>query len=141
MPYKRQLTLKKEKPINSEHDLQKRCVEKLRAHNMLCFCTDVFNGIGFIRDIPHKAIYKQHIIALGAEPGQPDLIILHNKEVTFVEFKYGKGKKSENQIACCNKLEKMGYEVLEWRELEQCQKWINEQIRKKSVNTLKHEME
>lgn len=141
MPYKRQLTLKKEKPINSEHDLQKRCVEKLRAHNMLCFCTDVFNGIGFIRDIPHKAIYKQHIIALGAEPGQPDLIILHNKEVTFVEFKYGKGKKSENQIACCNKLEKMGYEVLEWRELEQCQKWINEQIRKKSVNTLKHEVE
>lgn len=141
MPYQRQLTLKKEKPINSEHDLQKRCVEKLRAHNMLCFCTDVFNGIGFIRDIPHKAIYKQHIIALGAEPGQPDLIILHNKEVTFVEFKYGKGKKSENQVACCNKLEKMGYEVLEWRELEQCQKWINEQIRKKSVNTLKHEVE
>ena len=141
MPYKRQLTLKNEKPINSEHDLQKRCVALLRAHNMLCFCTDVFNGIGFIRDIPHKAIYKQHIIALGAEPGQPDLIILHNKEVTFVEFKYGKGKKSENQIACCNKLEKMGYEVLEWRELEQCQKWINEQIQKKSINTLKHEVE
>ena len=141
MVYKRQLSLKNEKPINSEHDLQKRCVEKLRAHNMLCFCTDVFNGIGFIRDIPHKAIYKQHIIALGAEPGQPDLIILHNKEVTFVEFKYGKGKKSENQIACCNKLEKMGYEVLEWRELEQCQKWINEQIQKKSINTLKHEVE
>ena len=139
MTYKRQLTLKKEKPINSEHSLQKRCVELLRAHNMLCFCTDVFNGIGFIRDIPHKAIYKQHIIALGAEPGQPDLIIIHNKEVTFVEFKYGKGKKSENQIACCNKLERMGYEVLEWREFEQCKKWINEQIQKKSINKLNHE--
>ena len=111
MVYKRQLTLKKEKPITSEHQLQKACVSLLRAHNMLCFSTDVFNGIGFIKDIPHKAIYKQHIIACGAEPGQPDLIILHNKEVTFVEFKFGKGKKSENQIACCNKLEKMGYEV------------------------------
>lgn len=141
MPYKRQLTLKKEKPINSEHDLQKRCVELLRAHNMLCFCTDVFNGIGFIRDIPHKAIYKQHIIALGAEPGQPDLIILHNKEVTFVEFKYGKGKKSENQITCCNKLEKMGYEVLEWRTLEQCREWIVSKVKEGSVNKLNHEVE
>lgn len=136
MPYKRQLTLKNEKPINSEHDLQKRCVALLRAHNMLCFCTDVFNGIGFIRDVPHKAIYKQHIIALGAEPGQPDLIILHNKEVTFVEFKYGKGKKSENQIACCNKLEKMGYEVLEWRTLEQCREWIVNKVKEGSVNRL-----
>jgi len=136
MPYKRQLTLKNEKPINSEHDLQKRCVALLRAHNMLCFCTDVFNGIGFIRDVPHKAIYKQHIIALGAEPGQPDLIILHNKEVTFVEFKYGKGKKSENKIACCNKLEKMGYEVLEWRTLEQCREWIVNKVKEGSVNRL-----
>ena len=137
MPYKRQLTLKNEKPINSEHDLQKACVAKLRAHNMLCFCTDVFNGIGFIRDIPHKAIYKQHIIAMGAEVGQPDLIILHNKEVTFVEFKYGKGKKSDAQTACCTKLEKMGYEVLEWRTLEDCTKWIHNAIETGSVNKLK----
>ncbi|MCQ2574985.1 MAG: hypothetical protein MJ156_02695 [Alphaproteobacteria bacterium] len=137
MPYKRQLTMKNEKPINSEHDLQKRCVELLRAHNMLCIATDVFNGIGFIRDIPHKAIYKQHVIAMGATPGQPDLIIMHNKEVTFVEFKYGKGKKSENQVACCNLLEKMGYEVLEWRELEQCREWIVSQIKDGSVNKLK----
>ena len=125
MPYKRQLTLKNEKPINSEHDLQKACVAKLRAHNMLCFATDIFNGIGFIRDIPHKAIYKQHIIAMGAEPGQPDLIILHNKEVTFVEFKFGKGKKSDNQ----------------WRELEDCTKWINVAIKAGSVNKLKNEVE
>ena len=137
MPYKRQLTLKNEKPINSDHDLQKACVAKLRAHNMLCFCTDVFNGIGFIRDIPHKAIYKQHIIAMGAEVGQPDLIILHNKEVTFVEFKYGKGKKSDAQTACCTKLEKMGYEVLEWRTLEDCTKWIHNAIETGSVNKLK----
>ena len=136
MPYKRQLTLKNEKPITSEHQLQKACVAKLRAHNMLCFSTDVFNGIGFIKDIQHKAIYKQHIIACGAEVGQPDLIILHNREVTFVEFKFGKGKKSEQQIACCNKLESMGYEVLEWRTVEQCQEWIVSKIKEGSVNRL-----
>ena len=137
MPYKRQLTLKNEKPITSEHQLQKACVSLLRAHNMLCFSTDVFNGIGFIKDIRHKAIYKQHIIACGAEVGQPDLIILHNKEVTFVEFKFGKGKKSEQQIACCNKLSSMGYEVLEWRELEQCREWIVSKVKNGSVNKLK----
>ena len=136
MAYKRQLTMKNEKPITSEHQLQKASVALLRAHNMLCFSTDVFNGIGFIKDIPHKAIYKQHIIACGAEPGQPDLIILHNKEVTFVEFKFGKGKKSENQIACCNKLEKMGYEVLEWRDLKDCQEWLMNKIKEGSINTL-----
>ena len=137
MPYKRQLTLKNEKPITSEHQLQKACVAKLRAHNMLCFSTDVFNGIGFIKDIPHKAIYKQHIIACGATVGQPDLIILHNKEVTFVEFKFGKGKKSPEQIACCNLLESMGYEVLEWRTVEQCQEWIVSKVKEGSVNKLK----
>lgn len=136
MAYQRKLTLKKEKPINSEHELQKACVSKLRAHNMLCFCTDVFNGIGFIREIPKKAIYKQHIIAMGAELGQPDLIILHNKQVTFVEFKFDKGKKSANQIACCTKLEKMGYEVLEWRDLKDCQEWIVKKIEEGSINTL-----
>ena len=47
--------------IKSEHDLQKWCVAKLTAHNMFCFCTDVFNGISFIRDIAGKAIYKQDI--------------------------------------------------------------------------------
>ncbi len=141
MPYKRQLTLKKEKPITSEHQLQKACVALLRAHNMLCFATDVFNGIGFIPDIPHKAIYKQHIIAMGATCGQPDLIILHNKEVTFVEFKFGKGKKSQDQIACCNLLEKMGYEVLEWRTLEQCREWVVSKVKEGSVNKLNHEVE
>lgn len=136
MVYQRKLTLKNEKPIDSEHALQKACVAKLRAHNMLCFCTDVFNGIAFIKEIAKKAIYKQHIVAMGAELGQPDLIIIHGQKITFVEFKFDKGKKSPNQIACCNKLEKMGYEVLEWRELKQCQEWINEMIKTDSVNKL-----
>ena len=136
MAYQRQMTLKKETIIDSEHKLQKACVAKLRAHNMLCFCTDVFNGIGFIKEIGRKAVYKQHIVAMGAELGQPDLIVIHNKEVTFIEFKFDKGKKSPNQVACCNKLEKMGYEVLEWRELSQCQAWINEKIKERSVNIL-----
>lgn len=110
--------------ITSEHGLQKACVAKLKAHNMLCFCTDVFNGISFIRDIRSKAIYKQHMVAMGAIVGQSDLIILHNGKCTFVEFKWKKGKKSVDQEAFTNRVSSMGYEVLEWRTLEDCTNWI-----------------
>jgi len=114
--------------ITSEHQLQKSCVSILRAHNFLCFTTDVFNGISFIKDLKSKAIYKQHMIAMGATPGQPDLIIIGKGRVTFVEFKFGKGKKSVEQISQCNLLESMGYEVLEWRKLSDCQDWIVKQL-------------
>lgn len=117
--------------INSEHDLQKACVAKLRFHNMLCFCTDVFNGISFIRDIAGKAIYKQHMIAMGSRVGQPDLIVMHNGKVTFVEFKWKKGKKSPDQEVICNLLSSMGYEVLEWRTLQECEDWIVEKLNTK----------
>lgn len=115
---------KKVLEISSEHELQKACVAKLRAHNILCFATDIFNGIGFIKDIRFKAIYKQHMEKMGAVTGQPDLIVLNKGKCTFVEFKFGKGKKSLNQEAVCNKLTSMGYEVLEWRTLEECTNWI-----------------
>lgn len=114
--------------IQSEHQLQKACVKKLRAHNMLCFATDIFNGIGFIKDLKQKSIYKQHMIAMGAMKGQPDLIILNKGKVTFVEFKFRNGKKSVDQEACCHLLESMGYEVLEWRTLDDCIKWILPQL-------------
>jgi len=114
--------------ITSEHQLQKRCVSILRAHNFLCFTTDVFNGISFIKDVKAKAIYKQHMIAMGATVGAPDLIIIGRGKVTFVEFKWGSGKKSVAQVSQCNLLESMGYEVLEWRKESDCMEWIVKQL-------------
>lgn len=114
--------------ITNEHRLQKACVKMLRAHNFLCFTTDVFNGISFIKDVKSKAIYKQHMIAMGATVGAPDLIIMGRGNVSFVEFKYGKGKKSAEQISQCNLLESMGYEVMEWRKESDCQEWIVKQL-------------
>ena len=115
----------------NEHDLQKLCVAHLRAHNMICSCTDVFNAISFIRDIAGKSIYKQHMIKMGARTGQPDLIVLHDQKCTFVEFKWKKGKKSPDQEVMCNLLTNMGYEVLEWRTPEQCTDWIVQQLKEK----------
>lgn len=116
--------------IQSEHELQKACVKKLRSNGMLCFCTDVFNGMSFIRDIKAKSIYKKHMIAMGATIGQPDLIIMHKGKVTFVEFKWASGKKSPDQVACCNLLQSLGYEVLEWRTVDDCIKWILPKLNK-----------
>ncbi len=120
--------------ITNEHQLQKAAVKMLRAHNFLCFHTDVFNGISFIKDVKSKAIYKQHMIAMGATVGQPDLIIIGKGKVTFVEFKYGKsGKKSIAQVSQCNLLESMGYEVLEWRKESDCREWIVKQLNYKPL--------
>lgn len=115
--------------IDSEHDLQKACVTKLRGHNMICSCTDVFNAISFMRDIRSKAIYKQHMIKMGGSVGFPDLIIIHKGKVTFVEFKWKKGKKSPEQELWTKILIEQGYEVLEWRTLNECENWIVEQLR------------
>jgi len=115
--------------IDSEHDLQKACVMKLRNHNMICSCTDVFNAISFMRDIRSKAIYKQHMIKMGGSVGFPDLIIINKGKCTFVEFKWKKGKKSPEQEVWTKNLIDQGYEVLEWRMLEDCEKWIIEQIK------------
>lgn len=138
MVYKRKTGITRKKvtgdgifDIKSEHDLQKWCVAKLTSHNMLCFNTDVFNGISFIRDIAGKAIYKKHMIAMGARTGQPDLIVLHDQKCTFVEFKFKKGKKSPDQEAMCNLLASLGYEVLEWRTPEQCTDWIVQQLKER----------
>ena len=127
-PKKESVIKEKVLKIDSEHALQKACVAKLKAHNMLCFCTDVFNGMSFIRDIRSKAIYKQHMERMGAIKGQSDLIILHNNKCTFVEFKFGKGKKSADQGAFTNRVLSMGYEVLEWRTLEDCINWIVKEL-------------
>ena len=114
--------------INSEHDLQKACVMKLRFHNMICSCTDVFNAISFIKDIAGKSIYKQHMIRMGGAVGFPDLIIIHKGKCTFVEFKWKKGKKSPEQELWTKILTDQGYEVLEWRTLEDCETWIASQL-------------
>ena len=127
-PKKESVIKEKVLKIDSEHALQKACVAKLKAHNMLCFCTDVFNGMSFIRDIRSKAIYKQHMERMGAIKGQSDLIILHNNKCTFVEFKFGKGKKSADQEAFTSRVLSMGYEVLEWRTLEDCINWIVKEL-------------
>ena len=127
-PKKESVIKEKVLKIDSEHALQKACVAKLKAHNMLCFCTDVFNGMSFIRDIRSKAIYKQHMERMGAIKGQSDLIILHNNKCTFVEFKFGKGKKSADQEAFTSRVLSMGYEVLEWRSLAGCINWIVKEL-------------
>lgn len=115
----------------SEHDLQKKCVARLRAHNFIVSCNDVFNAISFIPDIKKKAIYKRHIIAMGGEVGFPDTTILDRRgKTTFVEFKYGEsGKLSPDQIACHNKLRSLGHTVLVWRTENECYEWILAQLK------------
>lgn len=124
--------MKKPPIINSEHQLQKAAVKLLRAHNFLCFCTDVFNGISFIKDIKKKAIYKRHMIDLGASVGQPDLIVIGKCKPVFIEFKFDKGKLSPDQIRWRDFLIANGYEWKCWRTLEECRDFIVEEMNKRN---------
>ena len=117
--------------ITSEHQLQKVAVKMLRAHNFLCFHTDVFNGISFIKDIKSKAIYKQHMIDLGASVGQPDLIVIKDGKITFIEFKYGTGRLSTEQKIWRDRLIAEGYDWKCWRTIEECQDFILEKLNEK----------
>lgn len=116
----------------SEHDLQKQCVAKLRAHNYIVSCNDIFSGIQFIRDIKNKAIYKKHIQAMGGTVGFPDITLLKNGKTTFVEFKFDKGKLSPDQEVVHNRLRSMGYDVLIWRTLNECVEWILNDLKEHS---------
>lgn len=110
--------------LKSEHELQKVCVAKLRAHNMIVSCTDTYNAISLMRDVGTKAIYKTHMTLMGSAIGFPDLVIFNKGKATFVEFKFKKGKKSLEQEEWTKRLTEEGYECLEWRTIEDCTNWI-----------------
>lgn len=114
----------------SEHDLQKKCVARLRAYNCIVSCNDVFNSLSYVKDVKAKAIIKRHLQAMGSTVGFPDITICKDGVTTYVEFKYGKGKLSPEQEIVHNQLKSQGYEVLVWRTENECYEWIVNHLKK-----------
>lgn len=114
----------------SEHDLQKKCVARLRAYNCIVSCNDVFNSLSYVKDVKAKAILKKHLVAMGSTVGFPDITICKDGITTYVEFKFGKGKLSKEQEIVHNQLRSQGYEVLVWRTENECYEWIVNHLNK-----------
>lgn len=61
----------------------------------------------------------------GAVWGFPDLICLAPTGLTaFIEFKSGKGQPAQHQIACLNRLLRMGFPVAVFRKPETAIRWL-----------------
>lgn len=62
----------------------------------------------------------------GLMAGSSDLIIVLQKQVVFVELKTDKGKQQETQKKFEKEVIKRGHSYLLWRNLKDCQDFINE---------------
>ncbi len=73
--------------------------------------------------------YYNHMLAMGFEPGIPDLwIVTPDGRVKVIECKSPRGKVSPAQVAQIERLKRCGVEVFVCRGWGDFQDWINENI-------------
>lgn len=71
-----------------------------------------------------KAIIITHLKKMGLTPGIPDLCILGNKTIYFMEFKVGDKVMNEQQILISTILRSQGYQVAEIRSYAEAKKQL-----------------
>ena len=112
----------------SEHDLQKNIVELLRYCGYTVFCLDVMGGLKFLTHTDNKRYaFINHYKSMGYTIGQPDLVILLNGKVIFIEAKNKKGQQTIEQKEVQSIVQSLGHIYLVWNTLEDTQKWIQNQ--------------
>ena len=109
-----------------EHNIQVAIVEYMTWKRIEHFA--VPNGVFFNAESKNKsAAYMSRLKKEGFRAGVSDLVILLPKRVVFAEVKTEKGKQNENQKEYQRTVEKLGFEYLLWRSLDDCIKWLNNQ--------------
>lgn len=93
-----------------EHDIQVGIVNYLRLKKIFCFA--VPNG--GLRNLKTAAFLKKE----GATAGVSDLIVLLPQRCVFVEVKTKTGRQSDEQKTFQQEVEKLGFEYLVWRSLD-----------------------
>ena len=106
----------------NESALQKQIVHYLRLKNIFCFapCNEAFMTLTTAGKKKNFGLIK-HYEAMGLEYGIPDLIIVHDEKVYFVELKSDTGKVSDKQKSVHERLRRAGFIVWVVRDLESIQ--------------------
>lgn len=103
---------------SEEHNIQVGIVRYLRLRGFEVFA--IPNGGR--RD----AVTGARLKAEGATAGVADLeILLNNGKSVFVEVKTEKGRQSDEQKEFQRRVEKLGFEYLIWRSVDDAVKWSN----------------
>ena len=99
-----------------EDNLQRAIVKYLRFKNILVFA--VPNGGS------RKAREGHNLKLSGVLAGVSDLIMLLPNRAVFIELKTDKGRQSEYQKKFQEDVQKLGFEYLIWRSLDDCIKFF-----------------
>lgn len=103
-----------------EDNLQRLIVRYLRLNKILCF--SVPNG-GSRNEREARNLKISGVLA-----GVSDLIILLPEKVFFVELKTEKGKQSEYQQSFQEQVEKLGFDYLIWRNLDDAIEFVKKYL-------------
>ena len=112
------------KPKHRESKLQQACVRWFRLQYPQYLIVAIPNGGQ--RSAVEAAIMK----AEGVTAGMPDLMIMVNSHVFFIEMKYGKNKATDNQISIHKKLSSLGFEICICYSFDDFYKCVNTYINK-----------
>lgn len=114
------------KRLNSEHYMQKQIVTILRLNGFIVMDTDVMDALKFLgnKQGPRLAYISEHN-ARGYTKGQPDLIVVGEGDVTFVELKTTTGRQSPQQIEMQKDLTRMGHSYVVWRSVDDVLQWLD----------------
>ena len=118
----------------TEHQIQGQIVEIFRLHHVLIIETDVMSGLQFFS---HKDKRRYSFIAhhkkIGYTKGQPDLVIVLNNEVIFIEVKTPKGTMSPEQEEFKNYIELAGLKHIVMRSAEEALELIKQCTKRNTV--------
>lgn len=140
VPIKKKSVRKTQTKINrdqtqSEAELQKAVVAKLRAYNglFIIYNDPVSPALKYIANPQARMGFIQYSKNRGWEKGSSDLVIIWHGKATFLELKFDttkhKGKLSEEQVSYRKRVEHFGYDWQCWRTLDDCTNWINAQLK------------
>ena len=111
--------------IQSEHQLQKAIVERLRSSGFFVVNTDVCGmAVQFIHNKQDKLKFISHIKALGYETGCTDLVVIGYGHTLLLELKFEKGRLSPEQKNYIARADAAGIETAVWRTVKECMDWI-----------------
>ena len=100
-----------------EDNIQRACVRILRLNKVLVFACP--NG-------GSRNAREAHNLKLsGVLAGVSDLIIVLPQRVVFVEMKTSTGRQQQSQKDFQKQVEKLGFEYLIWRSVDDCINFIN----------------
>lgn len=113
--------------FKTEHKLQEQVVKLLKMNNFCVINTDVMISLRFLHTQKDRILFIQSEKRMGYTKGQPDCVVYNKNGIFFLELKNGKkGSLSKEQKEHQKNITELGHKYIVIRDLEDCQKFIEE---------------